>query len=514
VGEDDGPMLRFTNTCVAVVCSRVSPKQKADVVHLVKTKHGRITLAIGDGANDVSMILKAHIGVGISGREGAQAAMSSDYSIAQFRYLTNLVLIHGRWSYQRLSLLICYSFYKNISFSTAVFWFGLNTGYSGILWWEDLYQTVWNVFFTGVPIFFVASFNKDVHYKATLLEFPEMYKDVQYGQPFSKRVFAFWVVDALIVSILVYFIPTYGVEALNPTSSRSDGLDSGLWLCSFTSMAAIHTLINLRLWMETRTWNWVVLLVQFLSLTFFWMWAGLFQLYTPGKFLGFVSILGTYYMMLNNFAVNGICIACFVFTTVLCLIIPWLYYVYMNWPSNKNKSLQVQMFEAQKLEEQIRMDRVPTEEAWAQMLPLLRKGEEAPEQKTDDYPKFNASEDALGVTPSNTPKQRSMSFHTRSGSEAEEYLGYAFSGQRGEDPRLLSDTTSHVRSGTGRTHGSSPNTARSQRSDGPGAALNDAAVLNGVTTPSAPNGASTNLLDASSDYREVRASELLNGNAH
>ena len=61
----------------------------------------------------------------------------------------------------------------------------------------------------------------------------------------------------------------------------------------------------------------------------------------PGKFLGFVSILGTYYMMLNNFAVNGICIACFVFTTVLCLIIPWLYYVYMNWPSNKNKSLQV-----------------------------------------------------------------------------------------------------------------------------------------------------------------------------
>ena len=139
---------------------------------------------------------------------------------------------------------------------------------------------------------------------------------------------------------------------------------------------------------------------------------------------------------------------------------------------------------------------------------------QAPHVFADDYPKFNASEDALGVTPSNTPKQRSMSFHTRSGSEAEEYLGYAFSGQRGEDPRLLSDTTSHVRSGTGRTHGSSPNTARSQRSDGPGAALNDAAVLNGVTTPSAPNGASTNLLDASSDYREVRASELLNGNAH
>ena len=73
-----------------------------------------ILLAIGDGANDVSMIQAAHVGIGISGVEGLQAARSADVAISQFRFLTKLLLVHGTWSYQRLSKLILYSFYKNI----------------------------------------------------------------------------------------------------------------------------------------------------------------------------------------------------------------------------------------------------------------------------------------------------------------------------------------------------------------------------------------------------------------
>lgn len=54
-----------------VLACRVSPKQKADIVNLVKQKHPMKTmLAIGDGANDVSMIQAANVGVGIVGREG------------------------------------------------------------------------------------------------------------------------------------------------------------------------------------------------------------------------------------------------------------------------------------------------------------------------------------------------------------------------------------------------------------------------------------------------------------
>ena len=94
-------LLKIGTLCQAVICCRVSPKQKALVVKLVKDGIGALTLAIGDGANDVSMIQAAHVGVGISGEEGLQAANSSDYAIAQFRFLKRLLLVHGHWSYHR-----------------------------------------------------------------------------------------------------------------------------------------------------------------------------------------------------------------------------------------------------------------------------------------------------------------------------------------------------------------------------------------------------------------------------
>ena len=56
----------------SVICCRVSPKQKSKVVKLAKEKSKWITLSIGDGANDVPMIMEAHIGIGISGKEGTQ----------------------------------------------------------------------------------------------------------------------------------------------------------------------------------------------------------------------------------------------------------------------------------------------------------------------------------------------------------------------------------------------------------------------------------------------------------
>ena len=102
--------------------SRVSPLQKALVVKLVKRNSKSLLLAIGDGANDVSMIQAAHVGVGISGVEGLQAARSADVAIGQFRFLRKLLLVHGAWSYQRVSKVILYSFYKNIALYMTQFW--------------------------------------------------------------------------------------------------------------------------------------------------------------------------------------------------------------------------------------------------------------------------------------------------------------------------------------------------------------------------------------------------------
>jgi phospholipid-translocating ATPase len=105
LGEDfSKEMLLFLATrCKAVICCRVSPLQKALVVKLVKEGLGVMTLAIGDGANDVSMIQAADVGVGVAGEEGLQAVNSSDYAIGQFRFLCRLLFIHGHWSYMRNS---------------------------------------------------------------------------------------------------------------------------------------------------------------------------------------------------------------------------------------------------------------------------------------------------------------------------------------------------------------------------------------------------------------------------
>ena len=116
--------------CSAVVCCRVSPLQKAQIVNLIKKHRTAITLAIGDGANDVSMIKAAHVGIGISGHEGRQAVLASDYSIAQFRFLQRLLLVHGRWSYLRMGLFLRYFFYKNFAFTVAHFWFAIYNAWS------------------------------------------------------------------------------------------------------------------------------------------------------------------------------------------------------------------------------------------------------------------------------------------------------------------------------------------------------------------------------------------------
>jgi phospholipid-translocating ATPase len=116
-------VLALGMRCASVICCRVSPKQKAQVVNLVKKGLKVMTLAIGDGANDVSMIQEANVGIGISGVEGRQAVMASDYAIAQFRFLRKLLLVHGRWSYLRTAEMIMGFFFKNIVWTFVLFWY-------------------------------------------------------------------------------------------------------------------------------------------------------------------------------------------------------------------------------------------------------------------------------------------------------------------------------------------------------------------------------------------------------
>jgi phospholipid-transporting ATPase len=166
--------LELATLCKAVVCCRVSPLQKALVVKLVKRHLKAILLAIGDGANDVSMIQAAHVGVGISGLEGMQAARSADVAISQFRFLKKLLLVHGAWSYQRLSKLILYSFYKNIALYMTQFWFTFKNVFSGQVIYESWTITYYNVLFTVLPPIVMGVF--DQYVSARMLDrYPQMY---------------------------------------------------------------------------------------------------------------------------------------------------------------------------------------------------------------------------------------------------------------------------------------------------------------------------------------------------
>lgn len=151
----------------------------------------KVTLSIGDGANDVNMITTAHVGVGISGLEGQQAARSADYVIGQFRFLKPLLFFHGREAYRRNALLVCYSFYKNIVMILPNFWLGIYSLYSGVFIYEKFVYQMYNIVFTAVPIGWFALL--DFQYpKQVFLSDPSKYQLGLRKESFGTKIFWGW----------------------------------------------------------------------------------------------------------------------------------------------------------------------------------------------------------------------------------------------------------------------------------------------------------------------------------
>uniref|UniRef100_A0A3Q3IVB8 Phospholipid-transporting ATPase n=1 Tax=Monopterus albus TaxID=43700 RepID=A0A3Q3IVB8_MONAL len=192
--------------CKAVICCRVTPLQKAQVVELIKKHKKAVTLAIGDGANDVGMIKSAHIGVGISGQEGIQAALASDYSFSQFRFLQRLLLVHGRWSYLRMCRFLCYFFYKNFAFTMVHFWFGFFCGFSAQTVYDQYFITLYNIVYTSLPVLAMGIFDQDVPDHRSL-EYPKLYEPGQLNLLFNKREFFICIAQGIYTSVVLFFVP-------------------------------------------------------------------------------------------------------------------------------------------------------------------------------------------------------------------------------------------------------------------------------------------------------------------
>ncbi|XP_056012392.1 probable phospholipid-transporting ATPase IA isoform X3 [Ostrea edulis] len=245
--------LDLAVSCKAVICCRVSPLQKAEIVDLVKDSVKSITLAIGDGANDVGMIQAAHVGVGISGVEGLQAACASDYAIAQFRFLSKLLLVHGAWSYARLCKLILYSFYKNICLYVIEFWFAIMNGFSGQILFERWSIGFYNVIFTAAPPLAMGLFDR-ICSSESMMKFPALYKSSQNAELFNTKVFWMWIFNSLFHSILLFWLP---VLALQQDIAFSNGQSGGyLFLGNFVYTYVVVT-VCLKAGLETSAWTWL-----------------------------------------------------------------------------------------------------------------------------------------------------------------------------------------------------------------------------------------------------------------
>ncbi|KAL8513013.1 hypothetical protein ACS0TY_019261 [Phlomoides rotata] len=205
--------------CDVVICCRVSPKQKALVTRSVKEYSGKTILAIGDGANDVGMIQEADIGVGISGMEGMQAVMASDFSLPEFRFLERLLIVHGHWCYRRISKMILYFVYKNVAFGLTLFYYNIFTGFSGQDLYDDWYMVMFNVLLTSLPVISLGVLEQDVS-SDVCLKFPALYQQGQKNLCFSWKRIIGWIANGIFASLAVFIL---NIFVLTPRAFDKDG---------------------------------------------------------------------------------------------------------------------------------------------------------------------------------------------------------------------------------------------------------------------------------------------------
>ncbi|XP_023987701.1 phospholipid-transporting ATPase VD isoform X1 [Physeter macrocephalus] len=241
--------LELAARCHAVVCCQATPLQKSEVVKLVRSHLRVMTLAIGDGANDVSMIQVADVGIGISGQEGMQAVMASDFAISQFKHLSKLLLVHGHWCYTRLSNMILYFFYKNVAYVNLLFWYQFFCGFSGTSMTDYWVLIFFNLLFTSAPPVIYGVLEKDVSAE-TLMRLPELYRNGQKSEAYLPLTFWITLLDAFYQSLVCFFVPYYTYQ----------GSDIDIFTFGNPLNTAALFIILLHLVIESKSLTWIHML--------------------------------------------------------------------------------------------------------------------------------------------------------------------------------------------------------------------------------------------------------------
>ncbi|KIM51232.1 hypothetical protein SCLCIDRAFT_33615 [Scleroderma citrinum Foug A] len=274
--------LNLGTQCETVVCCRVSPAQKALTVKLVKEGRKAMTLSIGDGANDVAMIQEANVGCGLLGHEGSQAAMSADYAFGQFRFLTKLLLVHGRWSYQRIADMHSNFFYKNVIWTLAMFWFLPFCYFDATYLYDYSFILLYNLVFTALPVIVLGAFDQDINAKAAIA-FPELYVRGIRGLEYTRIKFWSFMLDGLYQSAVVFFIPYLAWSLGLATSWNGRGIDS---LADFGTTVAVGAIFaaNTYVGMNTNYWTFITWIVVIGSSLVMILWVVIYSYLPPNNF--------------------------------------------------------------------------------------------------------------------------------------------------------------------------------------------------------------------------------------
>ncbi|XP_012659874.1 phospholipid-transporting ATPase IK [Otolemur garnettii] len=253
----------LASRCQAVICCRVTPKQKALIVALVKKYQQVVTLAIGDGANDVNMIKTADIGVGLAGQEGMQAANNSDYVLAQFCFLQRLLLVHGRWSYMRVCKFLRYFFYKTLASMMVQIWFSFYSGFSAQPLYEGWFLALFNLLYSTLPVLYIGLFEQDVSDQRSL-EMPELYMAGQKDKLFNYWVFFQAIAHGTVTSLVNFFMTLWLSQDTAGPASFSDHQ-------SFSVVVALSGLLSVtvEVILIIRYWTVLCVLSILLSLIFY-----------------------------------------------------------------------------------------------------------------------------------------------------------------------------------------------------------------------------------------------------
>ncbi|KAL1766748.1 phospholipid-transporting ATPase IG isoform X2, partial [Sigmodon hispidus] len=268
--------LQICMKCTAVLCCRMAPLQKAQIVRMVKNLKGSpITLSIGDGANDVSMILESHVGIGIKGKEGRQAARNSDYSVPKFKHLKKLILAHGHLYYVRIAHLVQYFFYKNLCFILPQFLYQFFCGFSQQPLYDAAYLTMYNICFTSLPILAYSLLEQHINID-TLTSDPRLYMKITGNAMLQLGPFLYWTFLAAFEGT-VFFFGTYFL--FQTTSLEDNGQIYGNWTFGTIVFTVLVFTVTLKLALDTRFWTWINHFVIWGSLAFYvffsFFWGGI-----------------------------------------------------------------------------------------------------------------------------------------------------------------------------------------------------------------------------------------------